>query len=317
MVSKMCGVNRAGRKREAGRAKAEGLPVQVGKPARRGQTLSGFLTVSFLSASCALVFSPRVTLAREETRPARIVSINLCADELLLRLADPGQIAAVTVYPKTDEAETVLKQNPAIRKIDGHAEEILGLHPDLVLTGPYAHRETVAFLKKRGVRILQVGLPKDFDDIYRNISMMAGAAGCPNRAQTVIRKMKEELAAYGNEGRGTKALFLQSEGYVPGRDTFENVVIRAAGLSNIAEAEGIREYGRLSLERIIELRPEVMIFTGDQKEKPSVRGGVLSHRAIRKAVPGARAVILPACLLNCGSPASVEAVKLLRGSVKT
>ncbi len=294
----------------------ERLPEQIDKLAGKAQALFGFVPVPFLWVSFALIFSSQVTLAQDETRPVRIVSINLCADELLLRLADPGQIAAVTLYPKTEEAEAVLKRTPAIRKIGGHAEEILTLKPDLVLTGPYAHRETIAFLRKRGVRILQVGLPKDFGDIYRNMKMIGETVGHSDRAEALVRKMKAELVAGGTEGRGTRALFLQSEGYVPGRDTFENVVIQAAGFSNIAETEGIREYGRLSLERIIELRPEVMIFTGDQKEKPSVRGGVLSHRAIRKAIPGVRGVVLPACLLNCGSPASVEAVKLLRENVR-
>src|SRR5206468_2805496 len=33
-----------------------------------------------------------------QSPPQRIVSINLCADELLLALADPGQIADLSIY---------------------------------------------------------------------------------------------------------------------------------------------------------------------------------------------------------------------------
>ncbi len=49
--------------------------------------------------------------ARETTaapgRPSRIVSLNLCADELVLRLADREQIAAVTYLASDPRGSTV------------------------------------------------------------------------------------------------------------------------------------------------------------------------------------------------------------------
>ena len=85
----------------------------------------------------------------------------------------------------------------------------------------------------------------------------------------------------------------------------------AAGLVNVAAEIGIRDYGKLDLEKLIELKPDVLIFTSDQKSGRTIRGEVLSHPAIKKALPHAKTVTVPSSLLNCGSPASVEAVRIL------
>ena len=65
-----------------------------------------------------------------------------------------------------------------------------------------------------------------------------------------------------------RALFFQSGGVVPGAGTFENAIMEAAGLENLAATAGIRDYGSLSLEKLIGMKPDVLIFSSDQKQKP-------------------------------------------------
>ncbi|MFA6600850.1 MAG: ABC transporter substrate-binding protein [Candidatus Omnitrophota bacterium] len=266
--------------------------------------------LSFLSVF--LLFSPAAYPA-ESPRPERIVSINLCADELLLRLADPSQIAGVTAYPKTADAEAVLAKAPGIRKIRGSTEEVLALKPDLVLAGRFTHQGTVRFLERMGIPVLAVPVPRSFEEIYQNLKLVAAAAGYPSRGEETIGQMRSALAGAGwGAGNPPKVLFLQSEGYVPGRETFEDDILRIAGAVNLADSMGIREYGRMSLEAILFGKPDLLIFTEDQKDRASVRGSILSHPAIRKGTFSAKTVVLPACLLHCGSPSSVAAVRLLR-----
>ena len=272
--------------------------------------------------------------AAEVQSPKRIVSINLCTDELLLQLVGPERVAALTKFSADPEVSTVAFQAQDIKKIQGGIEDVQACGPDLLVGGWFSHKETLRFFARSGIPVLTFGLPKNFEDIYEDIRKFASAIGESQKGEAIIRKMQAELAVLKQDGTGSpavgevpvplqkgaipksfpakkRAFFFQSGGLVPGSGTFENAILEAAGLENLAATIGIRDYGSLSLEQLIEMKPEVLIFSGDQKKKPTVRGEVLSHPAIRQALPHVKTVILPSAILNCGSPASVEAVRIL------
>ena len=74
-------------------------------------------------------------VANAQTRPQRIVSMNLCTDELLMRLVDPSRIASVT-YLSQQSVNAPLGLDSIASKLKinhGLAEEILMQKPDLVL----------------------------------------------------------------------------------------------------------------------------------------------------------------------------------------
>ena len=83
-------------------------------------------------------------------KPSRVVSINLCTDQILLQLVDRDRIASVT-YLATDPAISYYADRAiGIKKNHGLAEEILPLKPDLILAGTFTSRPTTLLLKKLG-----------------------------------------------------------------------------------------------------------------------------------------------------------------------
>lgn len=298
-------------------------------------------------ARCALLMMTVVFMTSSayaasdvDGKPKKIVSINLCTDELLLRLVGPERVAALTRFSADPEVSTVASQVKDIRKIQGGIEDVQACGPDLLVGGRFSHKETLRFFSRSGIPVLTFGLPKNFEDIYADIRKLAVAVGEPEKGEAVVKDMQAELAQLKKNGTGSlsgtgspafggvpvpfqkgaspksfpaqkRAFFFQSGGLVPGSGTFENSIMEAAGLENIAATMGIRDYGSLSLEKLIQMKPEVLIFASDQKKRPTVRGEVLNHSAIRKALPQVKTVILPSAILNCGSPASVEAVRIL------
>ena len=141
---------------------------------------------------------------------------------------------------------------------------------------------------------------------------LAAAVGEPAKGEKMIQGMREELIKLKPaSGIKKKAVFFQSDNYVPGAGTFENAVMEAAGLRNIAVERGIKDYGRMGLEELIQAKPDVIIFSSEQTKSPTVRGEVLSHPAIKKALPAVKTVTIPTLYLICGSPVSVEAVRIL------
>lgn len=263
--------------------------------------------------------------------PRRIVSINLCTDELLLQMVGPERVAAVTKFSADPEVSTVAAEAKDLKKIQGGIEAIQACGPDLLVSGKFSNKETLRFFERSGIPVLTFGLPRNFEDIYADIRKLAQAVGAQEKGEAIIKRMQDELAALnpgvkpdqfpelsgetipgiGRVQTGKRAVFFQSDNYVPGAGTFENAVMEAAGLQNIAVERGIRDYGRMGLEELIQAKPDVIIFSSEQKNSKTVRGEVLDHPAIKKALPGVKTVTLPTLYLNCGSPVSVEAVRML------
>lgn len=271
------------------------------------------MKITFPALAGMLLFA--LCARAEEVRlpvPRKIVSINLCSDELLLQLVGPERVAALTKFSDDPEVSTVAFRAKGVKKIRGGIESVQSCEPDLLVGGRFSQKETLRFFDRSGVPVVALSIPKDFDDIYADIRKLAGAVGETEKGEEIIRGMQTELVKL-KPAAGVKkrAVFFQSDHYVPGAGTFENAVMEAAGLRNIAAELGIRDYGRMGLEELIRARPEVIIFSSEQTKNRTVRGEVLSHPAIKKALPGVKTVTLPTLYLNCGSPASVEAVRIL------
>ena len=94
-------------------------------------------------------------------KPRRIVSLNMCVDELVLRLAEPQNIASVTWLSRDPKNSNVAELGAGIAVNHGLAEEIIPLNPDLVIAGIYTARPAVAMLKRVGIPVLEVGIPQE------------------------------------------------------------------------------------------------------------------------------------------------------------
>ena len=70
------------------------------------------------------------------TVPQRIVSINLCADQLVLALADRGQIAGLTKNAIDAEMSGEAAKAHGIPLLSNSAEQILAIEPDLIVGMP-------------------------------------------------------------------------------------------------------------------------------------------------------------------------------------
>src|SRR6202035_1787842 len=68
--------------------------------------------------------------------PRRVVSFNICADQLVVALTAPEQIAGLSPYATDPTLSAVAEEARAFRRLQWHAESIIPLDPDLVLVGP-------------------------------------------------------------------------------------------------------------------------------------------------------------------------------------
>jgi iron complex transport system substrate-binding protein len=234
-----------------------------------------------------------------------VVSLNLCADQFVVALAERERIAALSPLAVDPALSAVAAEAAGIPRVRTVAEEVLPLNPDLAIVGPWGAARVAAMLEARGVAVLRLGLAEDFDAILRHLRSVAAALGETARGEALAASIARDLAAIRRRADAPRALVWQARGFVPGRGTLPDAVLRAAGLANAAPFAG---YGFVSLERLLADPPDLLV-TAPAAGPPSLSEALLEHPALaRAAIPRAR--IDPAWLA-CGGPETVRAAAAL------
>lgn len=246
--------------------------------------------------------------------PARVVSLNLCTDQLALALLPRERIMALSFLAADPGLSALSDQVGDIPLVQGMAEEVLPLSPDLVLAGTFTTRPTIALLRARGVPVLEVGLVHDFDGIRAQIRQVAAALEVTERGEETIARMDATLAAAkapaGMEGRA-RVLSLAPGAFTAGSGTLSDAVMRAAGMVNYAADKGLVGYGYLPVEMVAADPPDLLIANADEDGHPSLNGQMLAHPALDRTVPADARPGVPGKLWTCGGPFTADAAALL------
>ena len=244
--------------------------------------------------------------------PRRVVSLNVCVDQLVLLLADRGQIAALS-YAAANPAQSWLAPlAEGIPLTYGRAEEVLPLAPDLVLAGAYTARAGVAILRDLGYRVVDVPDAMTLDDIRAAIRQVAGLLGHPARGEALIAEFDARLAAAApRDARRPRVAFLSLGLYTNGAGTLVDAVLGAAGLENAALGWGIDFIGPVALETLVLDPPEAFVMGLESGSDPSLSAEVLDHPAIRALVRTRPRIEVPGRAWVCGAPVLAEVVEQL------
>lgn len=240
--------------------------------------------------------------------PRRVASLHLCADQLLLALADRAQIASVTFLAAEPLASVMAEAAHGIPANRGKAEEIVALHPDLVLAGPFSARATVDLLRRLGLRVLDLPLATGFDEIRGQITLVADALGHPARGARLIAQLDARLRDVAQPAIRPAAVLYQPGGFTARPGSLEDAVMTAAGLDNLA-ARLDRGSGRVALETLVAAAPALLIVGGEADHLPAQQVRLLAHPAL--AGLAAPVVRIPAKLWTCGGWFTAGAVAML------
>jgi iron complex transport system substrate-binding protein len=188
----------------------------------------------------ALSAAGHAPAAESVSKPHRIVSMNLCTDELVLRLADRQNIVSITWKAREPDQSNVVDLAQGIPINHGVAEEIIPLKPDLLLAGVYTTRPTVSLLKRAGIRAVDADVMSSFDDVRQQYREFAGLLGEQERGEHVIAEMDSNLARLARERPSVPptAIVLHANNYTFGRGTQIDEVVTHAGLGNMRPASG-------------------------------------------------------------------------------
>jgi iron complex transport system substrate-binding protein len=238
----------------------------------------------------------------------RIVSINPCVDAILMRVADPAQIAGISHYSQDARATSIpLALARRFRATSGTAEEVVALAPDIVITGPHVAPATIAALKRMHIALVQYPVAESVAESIDQVRAIAAVAGHPQRGAALAAAIT--AAARPTHLPPVPALIWQSGGLVPGAGTLSDELLGRAGFRNLSAAYGLKKWDVLPLEYLIAQPPRVLLSPG-AAEVGEER--ITSHPAIRRLAARITVAPYPTRLMNCGGPTIIAAMARLR-----
>jgi iron complex transport system substrate-binding protein len=248
----------------------------------------------------------------------RIASMNLCTDQLLMSLADRDQILGLSRYAREQFESFSADDARRFPILSGGAEDILQLHPDVVVASLYDKRSTRELLKEKGLHLVEFAVPRNLDEVKTQIRQMGDLVGHPERAGAEIARLNDAIARARNavSQHRYKVLPLSRRGWVTGSDSLLSSLLAETGLFNAAGDLGIGFGGYASLEAIVNLKPDFIVVseTGDRAEDEG--RAFLLHPALEQLYPPSRRIVVPEQLTVCGGVMLADALDRLVSELK-
>jgi iron complex transport system substrate-binding protein len=263
------------------------------------------LACLWLAAGCAAPAPPQGGQPAAERLSGRptIVSLNPCLDAILVAIAPPQQLLALSHYSR-DPASSSL--SPAARARfafgGGTVEEVLAAAPDLVLASTFIDPATRNAFTRLGIRVETFGAPATVEQSIAQVREVARLTGNVAAGERLAAAMAE--AASGDPAaRPIPTLLWQPGQIVPGEATLIADLLRRHGFANFAAARGLGQADYVALETLLAAPPELLLVAGDSAGQ--------THPLLKR-LAGTRAEAFAGNLINCGGPSVIAASTRLR-----
>lgn len=252
-----------------------------------------------------------VSIAQAE--PRRIVSLDYCADQFVLALADRDQIVALSRGSRRDDSYYRARAG-GIRQTRGTLEEVLALRPDLIVRnwgGPWDAEQVYA---RFNVPVLQVGDTPDFVSARADVLDAARVLGHAQRGEALARDLDLRLARLSGHRSNRPVMYLSGGGAVAGSGTMMDAVISAAGGRNIRTEAS---WTLMPLERLIETPPALIALGFFDSGRDRINAWSPSrHPALRRALAQARTVRLAPATIACEAWYAIDAAEAIATALR-
>ncbi|MDO8397030.1 MAG: ABC transporter substrate-binding protein [Bradyrhizobium sp.] len=240
----------------------------------------------------------------------RIVSMNVCTDQVLLTLADPEQILGLSRFSRDAWVTGDVRRFPTL---SGSAEDVLVLKPDVVVASVFDKRATRELLKANGLRLAELSVPRNLMEVKDQLRQLGDIAGHPDRAAQQIAKLDAALARARRAvaDKHYRVLPLSRRGWVAGSDSFVGSLLAETGLFNTAGELGFNFGGFASLEAIVSQKPDLLLVSQAGDFARDDGQAFLLHPALERFYPAAKRIVIPERLTECGGVMLAEALDVL------
>lgn len=172
---------------------------------------SGFgSAIKIAVGAFALAISLAGAQATWAAPPARVASLNLCTDELLLALAAPGQISSLTHLSHDRRESAYWRMAETYPANSGTILSVAKDRPDLIVTMGGGGRDGAGLSAAIGARFLDLPFPAQLADVERGIALLADALGRREKGAALIATVRRAVIT--TPRRQRPAIFVGSAG---------------------------------------------------------------------------------------------------------
>lgn len=256
---------------------------------------------------------PGVSRIAAAQAPRRVVTVNLCLDQLALRLAAPGQLVGVSHLAHDPRLAVMAEQARRLPAVWPRAESILALQPDLVVLGAQQHGTLQGLLRTAGIAVLELPWAASLDEAGALARRLGIALGRPAAGEALAAALAGPRPSSPEVGAGAgRALLLEANGGTVGAGSLMDELFARAGYRNVAADLGIAAFGRLSLEAVLASQPDLLVLDRESNADPARATAFVDHRALRDLAARARIVSVPMRETICAGPENLDVVRRLR-----
>lgn len=265
----------------------------------------------------AMLFALGVSCTYAQEAPRRIVSMNVCTDQLAMLIAGEGQLYSVS-YLAGDKTSSVLADQAGRYVVNhGLAEEIFLMQPDLVIAGTFTTRTTVSLLRRLGFRVEEFAPSNSFEDIRQDILRMGALLDRQAKADELLAELDTGLAELAKqEPTGKTVALYYANSYTSGSGTLVDAIVAASGLTNLADTLGMTGTVKLPLESLIMAQPDLIVGGSGDYDGPALADQGFQHPAFQALATDRKRVSVPSKYTICGAPFTLEAVRMMSKAAK-
>ena len=285
-------------------------------PDRRGSTSSPIATLLLTILLLFSILRSSSWGGETKTIPRRLLSICCQGDQLLLQLVDRDRIIALSDLATDPDISPHWQEARDVPVIAGRVEDLVRLHPDLVIAGNATTRAAVAILKRFGVPVLEISVPDTFDELRTQILKIATVIGAEDRAKPIVARMDERLsrlrAADILVGERPTALLYFQDGFTPGGHTFANAILEAAGFRNLGANFSAGFGASAPLEAVLMTHPRFLILSHYREAHPTATQVSATQPLFRNLGAGTKVLSVSFRHLACPDPGNLDLAEQLQ-----
>ena len=259
----------------------------------------------------ALCLLPLGSLSAEE-KPG-LVSIDFCADQYLLALADRAEIQAVS-FEAASPRSYYSARAKGLPTVMGTLEEMLLMRPTKVLRTWRGGAHAADILSRGGIASYQPPFAYSLETNFETFLAVGTEIGKLTEAEALVADQKSRLAALQLKPKSKlKAVYMTPSGFTAGTGTFVDGIIKLAGFDTVADDAGIRSWTPLPLEKMLLSPPDFIVasFFGDADVLVSYWSSG-RHGVNARMMANLPTIHIPSHYLSCSGAFTVNAAEYIR-----
>ncbi len=219
-----------------------------------------------------------------EEPPERVVALQASDAQTVFEIGAEESLVGMPINDFTSHHDAGDRTNVAVEgQMSVDVETVVDLEPDIVLAANVTVKEDVEQLREAGITVYHFDTAENLADVRENVRRTGQLTGACDGAQERIDWMDERLGALETALEGVErptVYWSMGDGSTAGNGTFQDEILTAAGVENLAAEAGIAGWQEISDEVVIEEDPEWIVYSAaDPEMEPMLSEGAMETTA--------------------------------------